>query len=228
MRILVIEDSRRLRQALEAGLRRTGFAVDMAPEGNEGYRLARSGEYDVIVLDLMLPGMEGLEILRRLRAERVDSHVLILTAKDRVDQRVTGLTAGADDYLVKPFAFDELVARLHALTRRRHGIKNPEISIGPLTVNVAARTVSRDGEPVLLTAREYALLEYLAMRRGQVVTRSEIEDRIYDGRVEPASNVVDSAVCNLRKKIDASKTPASESLIQTRRNLGYVLDEPTA
>jgi DNA-binding response OmpR family regulator len=225
MRILIVEDSRRLRQALETGLRRTGFAVDMAADGEKGYALARTGDYDVIVLDIMLPLMDGLQILRKLREEGNDTHVLMLTAKDAIEQRVTGLRAGADDYLVKPFAFDELVARLQALTRRRHGVKNPEISVGPLTVNLAARTVARDGENVVLTAREYALLEYLAIRRGQIVTRSEIEDRIYDGRVEPASNVVDSAVCNLRKKIDGAKASSSDSLIQTRRNLGYVLDE---
>jgi len=225
MRLLIVEDSRRLRETLETGLRRSGYATDSAPDGVAGFTAARTGMYDVIILDLMLPGMEGLEILRRLKQERVDSHILILTARDAVADRVAGLKAGADDYLVKPFAFDEMLARVQALLRRRHGVKNPEIQIGDLRINLAARNVYRNDEPVTLTAREYAILEYLAMRRGHIVTRNEIEERIYDGRVEPASNVIDSAVCSLRKKIDEPNTSSSNSLIQTRRNLGYVLDE---
>ena len=224
MRILIVEDSRRLRQSLEAGLRRSGYAIDSAADGEEGYAAARSGKYDVIILDLMLPKLTGLEVLQRLKQNKVDSHILILTAKDAVEDRVLGLQSGADDYMVKPFSFDEMVARVQALTRRRHAVRDPEISIGWLHLNLAARTVHREDEPVILTAREYAILEYLAMRRGHVVTRMEIEERIYDGRLEPASNVIDSAVCALRKKIDMPDTPSSESLIRTRRNLGYVLD----
>ena len=224
MRLLVVEDSRRLRQSLEEGLRRTGYAVDLAPDGAQGYAMARSGNYDVVVLDLMLPGMPGLEILQKLRQQNNNVHILILTARDAVEQKVEGLRLGADDYLVKPFAFDELVARIQNLVRRKHGLKKTTVTIGPLEVNIASRIASREGHPLDLTAREFALLEYLALRKGQVVTRQEIEEHIYDGRVEPASNVVDSAVCILRRKIDRPDQSARESLIQTRRNLGYILD----
>lgn len=224
MRLLVIEDSRRLRQALEEGLRRTGYAVDTAADGREGYELARAGSYDVIVLDLMLPGMPGLDVLQKLRQQHNEVHILILTARDAIEHRVEGLSKGADDYLVKPFAFDELVARIQTLVRRKHGLKNPSVLVGPLEINIAARTATRDGALLDLTAREFALLEYLALRKGHVVTRTEIEQHIYDGRVEPASNVVDSAICVLRKKIDEPDQGARDSLIKTKRHMGYVLD----
>lgn len=224
MRLLVIEDSRRLRQSLEEGLRRSGYAVDTAADGQQGYELARAGSYDVVVLDLMLPGMAGLEILRKLRQQRNGVHVLILTARDAIENRVEGLRMGADDYLIKPFAFDELVARIQTLVRRKHELKNPLVVVGPLEINTAARTASRNGAPLDLTAREFALLEYLSLRKGHIVSRTEIEEHIYDGRVEPASNVVDSAVCVLRRKIDDPTQGAKDSLIQTKRNLGYMLD----
>jgi DNA-binding response OmpR family regulator len=159
-------------------------------------------------------------VLQRLRAGGGDAHVLILTAKDSTEDRVSGLRAGADDFMAKPFAFDELVARIQALVRRRHGQKNPRIAIGPLELDTAARRVIRDGVAVTLAPREYALLEYLAARRGEVVTRREIEDRLYAGQTEIASNAVDSAVCALRRRIDGHD---DESLIETRRGQGYIL-----
>lgn len=224
MRLLVIEDSRRLRQSLEEGLRRSGYAVDVAADGQTGYEIARAGTYDVIVLDLMLPGMAGLDILQKLRQQQNDVYVLILTARDAIEHRVDGFRKGADDYLVKPFAFDELVARIQNLIRRKHGIETQTVLVGALEINTASRTALRNGVPLDLTAREFALLEYLALRKGQIVTRLEIEQHIYDGRIEPASNAVDSAVCMLRKKIDEPDSNARNSLIQTKRNLGYVLD----
>lgn len=224
MRLLVVEDSRRLRQALEEGLRRTGYALDTAANGTEGYEMARSGSYDVVILDLMLPGMTGLEILQKLRRHNNNVHVLILTARDAIEHRVEGLRMGADDYLVKPFAFDELVARIQTLVRRKHGLKNPVVTVGPLEINIASRIARRDGGTLDLTAREFALLEYLALRKGHIVSRVEIEQHIYDGRIEPASNVVDSAICILRKKIDDPDHSAKDSLIQTKRSIGYVLD----
>lgn len=220
MKLLLIEDSRRLREMLIAGMRKLGYAIDGATDGDEGIRLARTHEYDVIILDLMLPGIDGLTLLRRLRDEGNSVHVLILTAKDAVPDRVAGLRAGADDYLPKPFAFDELVARVQALARRRYGAKSPTIQLGELRIDLSARRAFRADEEVVLTGREFALLEFLALRGGRVVTRQQIEDAIYDGRVEPASNAVDSAVCVLRRKIDL---PGHPSLIQTRRGLGYVL-----
>jgi len=220
MRILVIEDSERLRRSLATGLRKSGYAVDLAADGAQGLWSAQSNSYDVIVLDLMLPEVDGLTVLQTLRGKEINSHVLILTAKDSVEDRVRGLRLGADDYLVKPFAFDELLARIEVLTRRRHGIKAPQIVVGDLKVDMAARTVRRGGEIIDLPPREYALLEYLALRKGQVVSRTDIEQHIYDEHVEPASNVVDAAVYALRRKIDPTEGP---SFIQTRRGMGYTL-----
>src|SRR2546425_5343330 len=164
MRILVIEDSERLRRSLAVGLRKSGYAVDLAADGAQGLWSAQSNSYDVIVLDLMLPEVDGLSVLQTLRRKEIDSPVLILTARDSVEDRVRGLKLGADDYLVKPFAFDELLARIGALTRRKHGVRSPQIVIGDLQVDTAARTVRRSGELIDLPPREYALLEYLALR----------------------------------------------------------------
>lgn len=221
MRILLVEDSRRLQQAIGTGLRKAGYAVDIAGDGEEGLWYAESNDYDVIVLDLMLPKMDGLTVLRRLRDQGKTTHVLILTAKDTVNDRVRGLDTGADDYLVKPFAFAELLARVQALGRRAHGVKSPQIAVGDLTIHLASRTVTRSDSPVTLRPREYALLEFLALRRGEVVSRSEIEHHIYDDRAEPMSNVVDATVYAVRRKIDR---PGKPSLIQTRRGMGYILE----
>jgi DNA-binding response OmpR family regulator len=199
--------------------------VDAAADGEDGLLLAGSNDYDIIVLDLMLPGVDGLTLLRRLRAEERDTHVLILTARDTVEDRVRGLQAGADDYLVKPFALEELLARVQALCRRSYQRKSPEITIGDVQINTAARSATRQGKPLELTPREFMLLEYLALRRGQVVSRAEIEEHLYPDSAELMSNVVDSAICTLRKKISP---PGAAPLIHTRRGMGYVLDgEPS-
>jgi DNA-binding response OmpR family regulator len=223
MRVLVVEDSVRLQTYLGKGLRQHGYAVDSALDGEEGLFLAGSGDYDVIVLDLMLPKMDGLAVLRELRARRCATHVLILTARDTVGDRVTGLVAGADDYLIKPFAFDELLARIQALLRRSYGTKTPTLCFGDLEIDLAHRTAKRAGVVLELRPREYALLEYLVLRRGEVVPRADIERHIYDERVEPSSNVVDSAICSLRKVLDA---PGSPSPIATRRGMGYIFEGP--
>jgi DNA-binding response OmpR family regulator len=224
VRLLLVEDSQRLQRALCAGLRKSGYALDIAVDGPTGLALARAGDYDVIILDLMLPGLDGLSVLKRLREEGGDAHVMILTARDSLEERVRGLQAGADDFLVKPFAFAELVARLQALVRRRHGRKNPLIAVGPLLIDSVAQQVTRDGAQVALSPREYALLHYLALRQGEVVTRADVEAHLYDGRTELASNAVDSAVCALRRRIDPAGSP---SLIETRRGQGYVLRKPS-
>ncbi len=221
MRILFVEDSPRLQRSVGTALRKTGYAVDIAGDGEAGLWLAESHDYDVIVLDVMLPKRDGLSLLAELRRQGRMVHVLLLTARDTVQDRVQGLQAGADDYLVKPFALEELLARVQALGRRAHGTKQPRLQIGPLEVDTSARCVRRAGENVELTAREYLLLEYLARRRGQVVSRAEIEEHIYDEQVDPMSNVVDSAICSLRKKLSA---PGETALIHTRRGLGYVLE----
>jgi len=225
MRLLLVEDSPRLQLSVATALRRSGYAVDTAGDGEEGLWLAESHSYDLLILDLMLPKLDGLEVLRRLRAGGRDTHVLLLTARDTVADRVVGLEAGADDYLVKPFALEELLARVQALCRRSYGSKTSVLTVFDLEINTLARTVHRAGRLIDLTSREYLLLEYLARRKGQVVSRTEIEAHIYDTRVDPMSNVVDSAICAVRKKIGL---PHETPLIHTRRGLGYVLAQTLA
>lgn len=219
MRLLLVEDSPRLQRSVAAALRRSGYAVDLAADGEDGLWRATSTAYDAIVLDRMLPKLDGLTVLRRLREAGRDTHVLLLTARDTVADRVTGLQAGADDYLVKPFALEELLARVAALCRRSYGGKQTSLSIGRLVVDPGTRQATCGGPPLDLTPREFSLLEYLARRRGEVVSRADIEAHIYDDQVDPMSNVVDSAICTLRKKLDAP-------FIRTRRGHGYVLDDP--
>lgn len=221
MRILIVEDSPRLQRTLGTALRKSGYAVDVAGDGEEGLWLATEHAYDVVVLDIMLPKRDGLSVLGELRRRGKSVHVLLLTARDTVADRVLGLESGADDYLVKPFALEELLARVQALCRRAYGTKQPRLAVGDLEIDSVARVVRRSGQVVELTAREYLLLEYLVRRRGHVVSRAEIEEHIYDDQVDPMSNVVDSAVCSLRKKIGGAGTAP---LIHTRRGLGYVLE----
>lgn len=220
MRLLLVEDSQRLQYSLSRGLRSAGYAVDVTGDGKEGLWLAETNNYDVIILDLVLPGMHGLEILRQMRANGSVTNILILTAKDTVEDRVRGLEAGADDYLIKPFAFDELLARIQALCRRSYQRKEPCLKIGEVEIDTNGRRVSLQGKPVELTPREFMLLEYLAMRCGHVVSRTEIEAHIYSEPVDLMSNVVDSTICSLRKKLSPSGCPP---LIHTRRGLGYEL-----
>lgn len=220
MRVLFVEDSKRLQVTIGAALRRSDYAVDVAGDGEEGLWLAESNDYDVIVLDIMLPKLDGLSLLQRLREKGRSTHVLLLTAKDTVENRVHGLQCGADDYLVKPFALEELLARVQALCRRTYGIKQPRIVIADLEIDTVTKVVSRAGRPVKLKPREYLLMEYLALRTGQLVSRDDIEAHIYDDEADLMSNVVESAICSLRKKIGA---PNPAPLIHTRHGLGYVL-----
>ena len=219
--MLLVEDSSRLRESLVEGLRRCGYAVDGTGDGREGLIHAATTDYDVIVLDLMLPGMDGLTILSRLRAKNRQMPVLILSARDTVEDRVRGLRGGADDYLVKPFDFDELLARIEALTRRTEGRRDPRIVLGHVVVDTVSKRVTRGGTAVALTRREYAVLEYLALHRGRPVRRLELEEHVYDDRTRVLSNVIDSTVCALRGKLDA---PERGSLIRTRRGIGYEID----
>ena len=221
MHLLLIEDSTRLQASIGRGLRKAGYALDITGDGEEGLWLAQETQYDTIILDLMLPKLDGLSLLRKLRAAQNAVHVLILTARDTVENRVNGLQAGADDYLIKPFAFEELLARVQALCRRSYQRKNPRITIDDLEIDTAGRIALLHGQPIDLTPREFKLLEYLALRRGQVVSRTEIETHIYPDAADLMSNAVDSAICNLRKKITA---PDARSPIQTRRGMGYVLE----
>jgi DNA-binding response OmpR family regulator len=222
MKILVVEDYEPLRRSLVRGLREAGYAVDSGIDGEEALGCAESTTYDVIILDLMLPKVDGLAVLERLRAREVASRILVLTARGEVDDRVRALDMGADDYLVKPFAFEELLARVRALQRRRYRQTSPVIKIGDLEVDTSARIVRLVGRPVELTAREYSILEVLACRRGQIVTRDEIWERIYDFAAERNSNVVDVYIGYLRKKLSRD---GCAPLIRTKRGLGYVLED---
>jgi DNA-binding response OmpR family regulator len=220
MKLLLIEDSERLSDSIARGLRRSGWAVDLAHDGEVGLARASGGEYDVIVLDLMLPKLDGLTLLRRLRESGSMTHVLVLTAKDAVEDRVLGLRIGADDYLIKPFDFEELLARVDALGRRRHEAKDPFIRLGEVVIDTASKTVSCNGTPVELARREYMVLEYLALRRGQSVSREDLEQHVYDSRKEIASNAIDSAVCAIRRRLERA---GQADLIRTRRGFGYTI-----
>jgi len=222
MRILVVEDYAPLRAAVVKALREEGYAVDEAADGPEGLSFAVTEPYDIIVLDLMLPGLPGLDVLERLRRDGVQSHVLILTARDTVADRVRGLDLGADDYLVKPFAVAELLARVRALLRRAYTRKDPVLLFGHDPAPTENHQVEVAGKPIDMTAREYALLEYLALRAGQVVTRTEIWEHLYDERSDATSNVVDVYIGYLRKKLEGPNLPR---LIHTRRGEGYILTE---
>jgi DNA-binding response OmpR family regulator len=220
VRALLIEDNKPLVRALKQGLEEEGFAVDVAYDGEEGGFKAEATPYDVIILDLMLPKEDGLSLLERWRKAGMRSHILILTARDRIEDKVRGLDMGADDYLTKPFQLEELLARLRALVRRGHEVKSPVLRIFDLEIDTATHTVQRSGQPISLTPREYALLEFLAFHRGQVVTRSMIWDHLYDEQDENTSNVVDVYIRYLRNKIDKGFEP---SLILTRWGEGYLL-----
>jgi DNA-binding response OmpR family regulator len=221
MKLLVIEDSQRLLRSLGRGLKKTGYSVDLVADGRDGLDYARLNEYDVIVLDLMLPGMDGLTILRRLRDMGKQTHVLILSAKDRVEDRIRGLELGADDYLIKPFSFDELCARINSLIRRRYKAKNPEVVIGPVTLNTAKRVAQRNGTALNLTPAEYAILECLALNRGRVLSKEQLLDAIHDSDSFPGANVIEVMICNLRKKIDRGR---KDSIVKTRRGYGYFVE----
>lgn len=220
MRLLVVEDYKPLQKSLEKGLKEAGFAVDTTSDGREGLWYAMSNDYDVIVLDLMLPGIDGLQILKKLRAKGRQNPVLILTAKDTLEDRVTGLDLGADDYLVKPFEFKELLARIRALMRRRYQKKSASIKVKDLRIDLSTQQVWRGRQEIELTPREYALLEYLAMRAGQMVSRSDIWEHVYEFNSSAYSNVVDVYIGYLRKKIER---PGKSSMIRTVRGRGYIL-----
>lgn len=216
MRLLVVEDEPDLLCGLLRALRDEGYAVDTAADGPDGLFKARQVDYDAIILDVMLPGMDGWEVLRQVRQLKA-TPVLLLTARDRTADRVRGLDAGADDYLVKPFELPELLARVRALIRRASVEPRPCITIGSVCIDAAARRVTRGGEPVALTAREYALVEYLARHRGRVVTRTALYEHLFDENEDSASNLLDVHVSNVRKKL-------GHDFIATRRGHGYWIE----
>jgi len=217
VRVLVVEDERDLAHALRRALEQEQFAVDLAADGEEGLYKMREMPYDAVVLDLMLPRVDGWSVLRTARSAGIRTPVLILTARDMIEDRVRGLNLGADDYLVKPFALVELIARVRAMIRRAYGNPATTLQLGELTIDTAAKQVWRAGTAIELTAREYAILELLTRSRGTVVARARICEHIYNEQTDVLSNVVDVHIAALRRKLGAD-------LIRTRRGEGYIID----
>ncbi len=222
MKLLVIEDDRTVGQYVKRGLAEAGSQVDLVADGAEGLRLASDGHYDVVVLDLRLPSMEGREVLRTLRDRGNAVPVLVLTAQDAVDFKVQALRMGADDYVTKPFALEELLARVEALGRRPKAIAPPQLRVADLVLDTGSREVRRGGRPIELTPKEYAVLEYLVRHRGRVMPRTLITEYAWDYHFDPGTNIVDVVITRLRKKIDQAR---EHKLIHTVRGVGYVVKE---
>lgn len=225
MRLLIVEDEPKVARFVERGLREEHFTVDVAFDGEEGLDLALVHDYDLVVLDVMLPKKDGFEVLEALRAARRPCKVLMLTARDSVKDRVRGLDGGADDYLVKPFAFAELLARVRALLRRAGGTEVTTLSFADLVMDVKARKVTRAGKPVALSAREFAVLEHLLRHQGEVISRTRLSEQVWDQHFDSMTNVIDVTLYHLREKVDRG-FPAP--LIHTVRGVGYVLKNPAA
>lgn len=223
MRVLIVEDDPGVSGFLKKGLREAAYAVDVVDNGMDGLHKATTETYDAIVLDLMLPGMDGFSLLRQIRSRDVRTPVICLTARDAVDDRIKGLDLGADDYLAKPFSFSELLARLRALMRRGHNLLPNPITVADLQVDVLARSVYRGDRRIDLSPNEYALLEYLARHKGQVLSRTMILEHVWDMNQDPMTNVIDVHINRLRKKVDAG---FETQLIHTIRGVGYVLRGP--
>ncbi len=223
MRVLLVEDDIKIASFIVKGLKAAAFAVDSAGDGEEGLQLALTEPYDAAIIDLMLPRKNGLTLIREMRLERVNTPVLILSAKGSVDDRVKGLETGADDYLTKPFSFSELLARVQALIRRAGGIADPvRLSVGGLSVNLLTREVTRGGKLIDLQPREFALLEYLMRNAGRIVSKTMIMEHVWDYHFDPQTNVVEARNSRLREKIDRN---VDQKLIHTVRGAGYVLKE---
>ena len=222
MRILLVEDDKKVASFIRKGLEEEGYAVDVAADGEAGLFMGLDRLHDLIILDVMLPKKPGFQVLRELRQAKVATPVLMLTARDTVEDKVQGLDAGADDYLTKPFVFAELLARVRALLRRRAEARAPRLQVADLVLDPATRSVTRDGQPITLTNREFALLEYLMRNAGRVLTRTAITEHVWDYDFDSGTNVIDVYVNYLRKKIDAGHEP---KLLHTVRGAGYVLRE---
>ena len=220
MKILVIEDDPTVGSYVKRGLEEHRWGVDLVTDGEEGERRAGSEAYDLVILDMRLPGKSGLEVLNSLRARGFERPVLVLTAQDAVDAKVETLRAGADDYVTKPFAFEELLARVEALARRPRAIASPVLKVADLVVDQATREVHRGGEPIELTPKEYAVLEYLMRHAGRVMSRTLITEYAWGYHFDPGTNIVDVVINHLRKKIDA---PSDRKLISTVRGVGYMI-----
>ena len=220
MKVLVVEDDRTVGQFVQRGLEEQRIQVDLVADGPEGLEAASAAPYDVIVLDLRLPKLSGVEVLRTLRDRGVTTPVLVLTAQDALESKVQALRIGADDYVTKPFAFEELLARVEALGRRPQAIRPPVLEVADLVIDTGSREVRRDGEAIELTPKEYAVLEYMARNHGRVLSRTLITEYAWDYHFDPGTNIVDVVITRLRKKVDHGRQP---KLIHTVRGVGYVL-----
>lgn len=223
MKVLVVEDDKKIAAFIRKGLEAQGLVVDACGNGDEGYLLATTRPYDALVLDIMLPGRDGLSILRNLRERKLPLPVILLTARSELNERLEGLNLGADDYLTKPFFVEELIARLHAVTRRHSGASQSILAVGDLTLNLLTRQVSRGGTPIELSPREFNLLEHLMRSPGRVLTRVQICEQVWNYHFDPGTNLVEVYVQRLRKKIDAQ---AKVKLIETIRGVGYRISAP--
>jgi len=223
MRVLFVEDDARIAESAVAYLRKTGFAVDMAGSGEDALRLAAMNDYDVAVLDIRLPGIDGLEVCRRLRAAGSPVRIVMATARDTVEDRIAGLDLGADDYIVKPYVLAELEARVRAVLRRPAVFVPTTLRVDELSLDTGTRVAERNGRQISLTSKEFAVLEYLMRHAGEVVTREKISAHAWDDNYDPASNVIDVYIARLRKKIDEAN---ETSLLHTIRGAGYRLGEP--
>lgn len=222
MRVLIVEDEKKISDFIKRGLREEGYSVDSAYDGEEGHFLATTGEYDLIVLDIMLPGIDGISLCRKLREEKIVTPIMMLTAKDSVKDKVKGLDSGADDYLIKPFAFEEFLARIRALLRKRDSTAVTKMQIMDLVLDLMTHKVTRSGKEIELTTKEYALLEYLMRNAGAVVTRTMISEHVWDVNFDTYTNVIDVYINYLRNKIDKGH---KYKLIHTLRGRGYTLKE---
>ncbi|MDA8241522.1 MAG: response regulator transcription factor [Nitrospiraceae bacterium] len=220
MRILIVEDEKSLADIIKKGLEEEGYAVDVAYDGENGLFMAENEPSDIIILDIMLPIVDGITILKSIRKAGIKTPVLMLTAKDAVMDKVSGLDSGADDYLIKPFHFEELLARMRALLRRASEVKSSVIEIGDLVIDTASHQVRRSGGPILLSSKEYALLEYMAVNRDKVLNRTALTEHLYDQNFDLDSNVIDVFINRIRNKIDRG---SKQKLIHTLRGAGYML-----
>jgi DNA-binding response OmpR family regulator len=218
VKVLIIEDEKKIASLIRKGLEAQGFVVDVCLQGDDGYALATSRPYDALILDIMLPGRDGLSILRNIRERKIPLPVILLTARAELNERLEGLNLGADDYLTKPFFVEELIARLHAVTRRATGAQQSILAVGDLAMNLLTREVTRGGVPIELAPREFNLLEHLMRSPGRVLTRVQICEQVWDYHFDPGTNLVEVYIQRLRKKVDAG---AAVKLIETIRGVGY-------
>ncbi len=223
MRILIIEDERDLNNVISKHLRKKGYSTDSAFDGEEGLEFLEFGNYDLIILDVMMPRLDGYQFIEKIREDKNFTPVLMLTAKSLVENKVKALDLGADDYLVKPFDFEELLARVRAMIRRNYGNVSNDLKVDDLIINIANKTVSRDNINIELTAKEYSILEYLVQNKNRIITREQIKDNVWGFDYEGESNVIDVLIKNIRKKIDVGSS--KKAIIQTKRGVGYVVKD---